>query len=829
MNKIFSRIKRLRLNSDARELIMELLCLLVAFLFSSVRFFFGTYPFALAFCASCKKRFPFSAVGMALGSLIFLSEPLPYLIALLALIGLRLVGSLWLGDDGERKISLGSRPAPSFLSSLFCERVSVRVGISTLCALGLSVWRVISSGYSYYDVFVLIFHTVLSAIVTYALCMLFEDSTDKRLFGYAIVLFIFVYMVRGREVFGLDISLIISYGATLYASRYISGAGGASLGALLGLCHGVAFAPALALCGIVSSFLWDFSYYLAIISSLVMSIGYGIFASGYNALVDLTPELLLASLIMYPLTRFELFPSLGILKRERSCDGIIFDARLGELSLNLTTLARSFEDISGMISDISKRTKEPDRGFWKGACLEIYENHCYSCPKRSICWERDVITTNDNIARLSEMAYCERVPSADFADERFLHRCPNISAVIDEINVLKRELESSKKQHDRLDVSAKDYELISRLIDGLCDTGDFEPNSTLSDKAERALRREGVRFERAYAFGERNVRIIASNIDTEATKCSLSAIKTALESEMGINLCEPTLTERDGVCFLSTQSTRELDIESVKYVSPLDEKEGAGDTLCAFFSPDEKYYMLLCDGMGSGRDALFTSSICAEFMQKILSSCADKELCLAMLNNFIRAKGIECSSSVDLLEIDLITGASCLVKSGAAPSFVKRGENIFRLHSKTAPIGIMKSPDAERLDFQLKDGDIIIMVSDGIASDERDSKYLVDFLSSVEITDGEGEKNQEKSNESATQGVKETLRPANKKEPLTLKSVHEEIDARVVLDSEKAEHGTRQISISALPQEVLALAEKIRGERVDDMSVGVVRVSAHSA
>ncbi len=824
MNKIFSRVKRLRLNSDARELLMELLTLLVAFLFSSVRFFFGTYPFALAFCASCKRRFPFSAVGMALGSLVFLSEPLPYLIALLALIGLRLVGSLWLGDDGERKISLGRRPAPSFLSSLFCEKVSVRVGISTLCAFGLSVWRVVFSGYSYYDIFVLVFHTVLSAIVTYALCTLFEDSADKRLFGYAIVLFIFVYMIRGREVLGLDISLIISYSGALYASRYISGARGASLGALLGLCHGVAFAPALALCGIVSSLLWDFSYYLAIISSLVMSIGYGIFASGYNALVDLTPELLLASLIMYPLTRFELFPSLGTLKREKSCDGIIFDARSEQISSSLSALAHSFEGISGMISDLSKRVKEPDRGFWESTCLEVCENHCYSCPKRSICWERDVITTNDNIARLSEMAYCERVISADFADERFLHRCPNISAVIDEINVLKRELESSKKQHDRLDVSAKDYELISRLIGGLCDAGDFEPNLTLSDKAERVLRREGVRFERAYAFGERSVRIIAVNIDTEATKCSPSEIREALESEIGISLCEPTLSEREGVCFLSLQSARELDITSVKSVSPLDEKEGAGDTLCAFFAPYDKYYMLLCDGMGSGRDALFTSSICAEFMQKILSSCADKELCLALLNNFIRAKGIECSSSVDLLEIDLITGASCLVKSGAAPSFVKRGENIFRLHSKTAPIGIMKSPDAERLDFQLKEGDVVVMVSDGIASDERDSKYLVDFLSSIEITDGEGEEGQEKNHENATQGVKEMLHPANKKEPLTLKSVHEEIDARVALGSERAEHSTKRVSISSLPQEVLSLAEKIRGERLDDMSVGVVKV-----
>ncbi len=820
MNKIFSRFKRGRLNSDAKELLMEMICLLVAFLFSSVKFFFGTYPFALAFCASCKRHLPFSAVGTALGTLIFIPTPLPYLITLLALIGLRLVGSLWLGDNGGRKISLGARPSPSFISSLFCEKVSVRVAISTLCAFGISIWRVVLSGYAPYDIFVLIFHTVLSAIVTYALCTLFEDNKDKRLFGYGIVLFIFIYMVRGFEVFSLDISLVLSYAVVLYASRYISGVGGASLGALLGICHGVAFAPAFALCGLISSLLWDFSDFLAIISALVMSIGYGIFSSGYTALVDLTPELLLASLVMYPLCHFEVFPS-PMAKREKLCDGIIFDARSLGISSNLNAIARSFEDISGMISDISKKVKEPDREFWKSVCLEIYEKHCYSCPKRSICWERDVITTNDNIARMSEMAFCERVLSTDFADERFLHRCPNISLVIDEVNVLKRELETSKKQHDRLDVSAKDYELISKLIDGICDTGDFEPNPLLNDKAERTLKRIGVKFGNISSFGKRSVRIIATNVDTGATKCSLGEIKDALEEELGLSLLEPSLDERDGVCFLTVQSTRELDIESVKKIAPLDESEGAGDTLCAFFSPDDKYYMLLCDGMGSGRDALFTSSICAEFMQKILSSCADKELCLAMLNNFIRAKGIECSSSVDLLEIDLITGASCLVKSGAAPSFVKRGENIFRLHSKTAPIGIMKNPDAERLDFQLREGDIVVMVSDGIASDEKDSGYLVDFLSSIEVTDSESEESSDKNSENATQGAKETLRPANKKEPVSIHTLRGEINS-VKVESENT--ATKKVPILALAETVLALAEKKRGARFDDMSVGVVRV-----
>ena len=97
-------------------------------------------------------------------------------------------------------------------------------------------------------------------------------------------------------------------------------------------------------------------------------------------------------------------------------------------------------------------------------------------------------------------------------------------------------------------------------------------------------------------------------------------------------------------------------------------------------------------------------------LQRVEKLASQPEICCG-LNSFASAapildgkapccaKSLECSSSVDLLEIDLASAEASLTKSGAAPSFIKRGENVFRLHSKTAPIGIMKALDAERLDF----------------------------------------------------------------------------------------------------------------------------------
>ena len=179
---------------------------------------------------------------------------------------------------------------------------------------------------------------------------------------------------------------------------------------------------------------------------------------------------------------------------------------------------------------------------------------------------------------------------------------------------------------------------------------------------------------------------------------------------------------------------------------------------------------------------------------------------MCMLNNFVRAKALESSSSVDLLEIDLLSGASCLVKSGAAPSFIKRGTSIFRLHCRTAPIGIMKELDAEKLDFNLKDGDIVVMISDGVASDERDSKFLVDFLSSVEIV-----KKEEFIDTPPSDFVKkEVLSPVN---------------STAIKQNEISEDTPpKRLTLDKLPNAIISLAKQ-KGTFHDDMSVSVIEIT----
>ena len=160
--------------------------------------------------------------------------------------------------------------------------------------------------------------------------------------------------------------------------------------------------------------------------------------------------------------------------------------------------------------------------------------------------------------------------------------------------------------------------------------------------------------------------------------------------------------------------------------------EVCGDSIVSF-ETGGKFYMLISDGMGSGREAALTSGVCATLLQRLLESGADLETALKILNNILRADERECSATVDIAEIDLITGEAKFVKSGAAPSFVLRGGSIFRLQSKTVPIGILRALDAEMIRFDVQPGDRVVMVSDGAARSYEEVPWLLDMMTTDEV------------------------------------------------------------------------------------------------
>ncbi len=140
----------------------------------------------------------------------------------------------------------------------------------------------------------------------------------------------------------------------------------------------------------------------------------------------------------------------------------------------------------------------------------------------------------------------------------------------------------------------------------------------------------------------------------------------------------------------------------------------SGDAVI-YFEKDNKFYVILCDGMGSGTSAGHQSRLTARLFEKFLKAGFDKETSLRMINSALMLKADQESfSTVDILEIDTETGECEFLKVGSAQSFIKKKKEIEVISSKSLPVGILENSDAVPEKYSLSQGDIILMMSDGI-------------------------------------------------------------------------------------------------------------------
>lgn len=149
-----------------------------------------------------------------------------------------------------------------------------------------------------------------------------------------------------------------------------------------------------------------------------------------------------------------------------------------------------------------------------------------------------------------------------------------------------------------------------------------------------------------------------------------------------------------------------------------------GDRGVCFFGPRADYYVLLCDGMGSGREAAALSSETVHFLKKLLYSGMEPEDALQVLNGAFLLRGTGCFATVDLLWLDLVRGEGELLKWGGAPAYLRENEaHIKKMGAAALPpgVGVGGEHAPERYPVSLKSGELLILLSDGAGSEETES------------------------------------------------------------------------------------------------------------
>ncbi len=425
----------------------------------------------------------------------------------------------------------------------------------------------------------------------------------------------------------------------------------------------------------------------------------------------------------------------------------------------LEALSGAFTSLSHMFYDLSGKLRKPRLPELRRMCDEVLDRHCARCRHRDTC-DKAICHPADLIAaRLSVRLYHKGKADLACLPPESIQDCLHINAIIEDVNTRCAKLTEHLIKSEKTEVFATDYESVADLIQDTleADEEEYRCNREAADKIFDYLIARGVTVLGVVVCGKRNCRIIVRGSHFDTSERGLHDLRAEFEGICATRLTLPAF-ESEGedtataVMRLSSAAVYDTVYAGSTVPAGLDERDHlpppltneqdheayippatCGDHIAMFKSENACFYALISDGMGSGEDASLTSDICALFLEKMLSAGNRVELSVRMLNSFIRQKnsgtGDECSATVDLMELDLMSGQAVFAKNGAAPTYVVRGGRVYKLRSRTLPIGILKDSDPQLLRFRMHPGDVVVMVSDGVTHGNDECPWLIDLLS----------------------------------------------------------------------------------------------------
>lgn len=144
-----------------------------------------------------------------------------------------------------------------------------------------------------------------------------------------------------------------------------------------------------------------------------------------------------------------------------------------------------------------------------------------------------------------------------------------------------------------------------------------------------------------------------------------------------------------------------------------------GDRCLWFAGVECRYYILLCDGMGTGPEAAREAVAAGDMLKRLLSSGFPPEHALRSVNSICALQGKAGAVTIDLCELRLDTGKAALYKWGAAPSYViARGEPI-KIGTASPPPGLSVTEGRETVEkLSLRKGETLVLLSDGAGGEE---------------------------------------------------------------------------------------------------------------
>ena len=630
----------------------------------------------------------------------------------------------------------------------------------------------------------LIFYKIFANSITLSI-----DFGTKRAFtieeviGTSLLLAITVTAFDAIDIFGFSIKNILSILIVLVLGwkngMLVGATGGITIGAVLGIITGTepVMIAAYAISGLIAGLLNRFGRIGVIVGFTIGNVVLAYVANGYMADLIVFQEILIASLGLLAIPKnieiniedlvgsTKLLPEVTPRDLEENKDTIY---KLNSMSETIYDMAESYGEAAATIlsdkelkaqekSNMDMFVEELKKNLEELEDNMLYEEMYYPTEKLitdifNYLLDNEVITEKEFVKILEKnnnyIVGFDNTKSQANEDIYKIVKAINYSYRVSKINFIwKKKMDESKKN------VSEQLKGVSQAILKMAQDIDKEEDKFIDTKKEmlKLLEQKDIVVKdieiKEKSSGRYIVQVYTDVCENpDGTECDIKKIGRIISKVLGQKMTiqdqECGLRLDRSMCKFTYISDDNYNIQigmakSTKSGSPV-----SGDSALHTKLQDGKYLLVLSDGMGSGPEAMKSSKIAVKMLERLLAAGFEKDVSLKLINSTLSANTEEdMYATLDIEILDLYNGNMEFIKNSACPTYIKRGRDVQLLKSMTLPTGILNDVDLVVYDFDLQDGDIIVMCTDGVIDSNKEylnkELWLKYLLEDVQVNDAQ--------------------------------------------------------------------------------------------
>ncbi len=531
-----------------------------------------------------------------------------------------------------------------------------------------------------------------------------NDISPARIAALILILYAARY---GKEAYGTVVGVSVGFVIFLYDTDLITMAVAFAFGGLIG---GM-FSP-LGKLGV------GFGFFMA--NGIILM------QSNHALLLPFIYEVIVATVIfiLLPNKINHLFARLFSPAPEHS----LVEGLRNSMVMRLEFASQAVKDVSQTVEAVSARLKKTGAPSFERIFDKTEQDACRSCSMRIYCWESNRGGTLSALLSVTKQLREKGVADTRALPQEFFHHCVHPDRLLDALAENFADYLAKDNAQRRLEeirqVIAEQFEGVAQMLTGLSEEfrNSHRYDYAVAEEIRGGLLSLSLTPTDISCTVDKYDRLTAEiRLDPNDKQVSRALLLRALKESCGREFEPPTLTDsgRSLLISLSEKANYSVDFGVAQY--NYDNNKLCGDAYESFFDGRGRFIAIVSDGMGKGGRAAVDGAMAAGLTARLLKAGFDPDSALKVVNSAMLYKSTDESlATLDITVLDLFSGVTDFYKAGAPATLLRRGGKAGVAESENLPAGILQGVSFDHTQTTLSAGDVIVMMSDGAASDGTD-------------------------------------------------------------------------------------------------------------